>query len=113
KDAGIDTEFVQDNLSVSKPRGTLRGLHFQFEPFAQIKLVSVPKGVALDVVVDLRRSSPTFGQHFSIELSADEGNQLYVPAGFAHGFATREPDTHFVYKVSAYYSPKHDSGIRF
>lgn len=113
KDAGIDTAFVQDNLSVSKPRGTLRGLHFQWQPAAQVKLVSVPKGSALDAVVDLRKSSSTFGQHFSVTLSADEGNQLYVPAGFAHGFITLEPDTHFFYKVSSFYSPQHDAGIRF
>lgn len=112
-EANIEVDFVQDNLSLSKPSGTLRGLHFQREPFAQVKLVSVPKGAALDVVVDLRRSSPTFGQHFSIELTAEEGNQLYIPAGFAHGFLTLQPDTHFVYKVSAYYSPEQDTGIRF
>jgi dTDP-4-dehydrorhamnose 3,5-epimerase len=112
-EVGIHIDFVQDNLSVSKPPGTLRGLHFQKEPFAQAKLVSVIKGAALDVVVDLRLSSSTFGQHFSILLSADEGNQVLVPIGFAHGFITLEPDTILSYKVSNYHSPEHDSGIRF
>ena len=111
--AGIDAVFVQDNVSVSASPGTLRGLHFQKEPFAQAKLVSVMQGAARDVVVDIRQSSPTFGQHFSILLSAEEGNQLYVPIGFAHGFLTLEPHTMLSYKVSNYYSPEHDSGIRF
>jgi len=112
-DAGITTDFVQDNLSVSRPRGTLRGLHFQREPLAQIKLVSVIKGAALDVIVDLRHASPTFGQHFSIVLSEEDGNQVLIPAGFAHGFLTLEPDTVLSYKVSNSYSPEHDAGIRF
>lgn len=112
-EAGIDTDFVQDNLSLSKPSGTLRGLHFQRPPMAQAKLVSVLKGAALDVVVDLRRSSATFGRHFAIELSEQAGLQLFVPPGFAHGFVTAKPDTLFAYKASNYYSPGHDSGIRF
>jgi dTDP-4-dehydrorhamnose 3,5-epimerase len=110
---GIDADFVQDNLSLSKPAGTLRGLHFQREPKAQAKLVGVLKGVVRDVVVDLRRSSKTYGQPFSILLSEAEGNQLFVPVGFAHGFVTLEPNTLFVYKVSNYYSAEHDTGIRF
>ena len=112
-DAGLNVDFVQDNVSLSKSPGTLRGLHFQKEPFAQVKLVSVVLGAARDVVVDLRRSSPTFGRHFSILLSAEEGNQVFVPIGFAHGFLTLEPDTMLSYKVSNYYSPEHDFGIRF
>lgn len=112
-EAGLNVDFVQDNISVSKPRGTLRGLHFQKEPLAQVKLVSVVRGAARDVVVDIRQSSPTFGQNFSVVLSAEEGNQIFVPVGFAHGFLTLEPDTVLSYKVSAYYSPDHDSGIRF
>jgi dTDP-4-dehydrorhamnose 3,5-epimerase len=112
-EAGITATFVQENISLSLEAGTLRGLHFQMEPAAQAKLVSVIKGAARDVVVDLRRRSERFGQHFSIVLSEDEGNQLYVPAGFAHGFITLEPDTLFAYKVSSYYSPEHDAGIRF
>jgi dTDP-4-dehydrorhamnose 3,5-epimerase len=112
-DAGLNVDFVHDNVSVSKSPGTLRGLHFQRAPFAQVKLVSVMQGAARDVVVDIRRSSPTFGRHFSIVLSAEEGNQIFVPIGFAHGFLTLEPDTMLSYKVSNYYLPEHDSGIRF
>jgi dTDP-4-dehydrorhamnose 3,5-epimerase len=111
--AGVDVAFVQDNVSVSKPRGTLRGLHYQKEPFAQAKLVGVLAGSIRDVAVDLRRSSPTFGRHFSVRLSADEGNQIFVPVGFAHAFLTLEPDTMIFYKVSNFYSPEHDAGIRF
>ena len=111
--AGIQADFVQDNLSLSKADGTLRGLHFQRQPVAQAKLVGVLKGAALDVVVDLRRSSKTFGRHFFIALSEAEGNQLFVPIGFAHGFVTLMPDTLVAYKTSAYYSPEHDAGIRF
>jgi dTDP-4-dehydrorhamnose 3,5-epimerase len=113
KQAGINVDFVQDNLSYSKPRGTLRGLHFQTEPFAQVKLVSVVKGTVRDVVVDIRHSSLTFGRHVSILLSAEEGNQVLIPIGYAHGFVTLEPDTMLSYKASNYYSPEHDSGIRF
>jgi dTDP-4-dehydrorhamnose 3,5-epimerase len=112
-EAGIQTDFVQDNLSLSKAKGTLRGLHFQRQPFAQAKLIGVLKGAARDVVVDLRRSSSTFGRHFSIALSEAEGNQLFMPIGFAHGFVTLMRDTLVAYKSSAYYSPEHDSGIRF
>jgi dTDP-4-dehydrorhamnose 3,5-epimerase len=112
-DAGITDEFVQENISLSRSPGTLRGLHFQRGPLAQAKLLFVVKGAALDVVVDLRRSSETFGQHMSIVLSDAEGNQLYVPAGFAHGFITLEPDTVFFYKVSQCYSVDHEAGIRF
>jgi len=112
-DAGLNVDFVQDNVSVSNSPGTLRGLHFQKEPFAQVKLVSVVQGAARDVVVDIRHSSPTFGQHVSILLTVEEGNQVFVPIGFAHGFLTLDPDTMLSYKVSNYYSPQHDSGIRF
>jgi dTDP-4-dehydrorhamnose 3,5-epimerase len=108
---GIGEEFVQDNLSLSKPAGTVRGLHFQAPPFAQAKLVRVARGRILDVVVDLRRSSPTFGKHVAIELSAENRQQLYVPVGFAHGFCTLEPDTEVQYKVSAPYSGPHDRGL--
>ena len=112
-EAGIPTRFVQDNTSLSKFAGTLRGLHFQQQPFAQTKLVAVLKGAVRDVVVDLRRNSHTFGRYFSIELSEDEGNQLYVPVGFAHGLITLRPDTLIAYKVTSYYSAAHDTGIRF
>jgi dTDP-4-dehydrorhamnose 3,5-epimerase len=111
--AGVDVVFVQDNVSVSKPRGTLRGLHYQREPYGQAKLVGVLSGSIRDVAVDLRRDSPTFGQHFSVLLSAEEGNQIFVPVGFAHAFLTLEPDTMIFYKVSNFYSPEHDAGIRF
>jgi dTDP-4-dehydrorhamnose 3,5-epimerase len=110
---GVDADFVQDNISLSKQAGTLRGLHFQAAPMAQAKLVQVLKGEALDVVVDLRRSSATFGRYFSIVLREAEGNQLFVPIGFAHGFVTLKADTLVAYKVSNFYSPAHDTGIRF
>lgn len=113
EEAGISLEFVQDNLSYSKARLTLRGLHFQTPPCAQAKIVSVVRGAVLDVIVDLRQGSQTFGQHLATVLSADEGTQLFVPVGFAHGFVTRAPHTIFAYKVSAYYAPDHDTGIRF
>lgn len=110
---GIAVEFVQDNISFSASAGTLRGLHFQRPPFAQAKLVSILKGSVIDVVVDLRKDSLTFAQHVSVRLSSEQGNQLFVPEGFAHGFLTLEPDTLFAYKVSAYYSPEHESGIKW
>lgn len=110
-DAGIIVEFVQDNHSLSAAVGTVRGLHFQAEPFAQAKLVRVTRGRILDVAVDLRRSSPTYGKHVAIELSANNGRQLFVPVGFAHGFCTLEPDTEIQYKVSSYYSAAHDHGL--
>lgn len=110
-EAGVTSDFIQDNHSRSGPVGTVRGLHFQRPPFAQAKLVRVLKGAILDVAVDLRRGSPTFGQHVAVELSASAWNQLFVPAGFAHGFCTLEPDTEVFYKVDAYYSAEHDGGI--
>jgi dTDP-4-dehydrorhamnose 3,5-epimerase len=112
-DAGVDVDFVQDNHSLSATVGTVRGLHFQSDPFAQAKLIRVVRGKILDVVVDLRHSSLTFGKHVAIELSADNGCQLFVPVGFAHGFCTLEPNTEIVYKVSAYYSAAHDHGLRW
>ena len=112
-DAGIDLTFVQQNLSLSKKKGTVRGLHFQSEPMAQAKLVSVLRGAVCDVVVDLRRSSETYGRHFTILLDEKGTTQLFVPAGFAHGFVTLQPNTLFLYSVSNYYSPRHEGGIRF
>ena len=112
-EAGIDAEFVQDNHSLSTAVGTLRGLHFQTPPFAQTKLVWVVRGRILDVVVDLRRSSLTYGRHAAVELSAENGRQLFIPAGFAHGFCTLEPNTEIQYKVSAYYSAPHDKGLAY
>ena len=111
--AGIGQEFVQDNQSCSSARGTVRGLHFQIPPFAQAKLVRVLRGRILDVVVDLRRASPSYGRHLSVELSADTGDQLYVPAGFAHGFCTLAADTEVLYKVDAVYSAEHDRGVNW
>lgn len=110
---GINCRFVQDNQSRSVRKGTLRGLHFQRPPAAQAKLVTVLRGKILDVVVDVRADSPTFGKHVSIELSAESGHQGYIPVGFAHGFFTLEDDVLVMYKVSDYYSPAHDGGIRW
>lgn len=108
---GIDVDFIQDNHSLSVSKGTVRGLHFQGPPFAQDKLIRVVAGAIFDVAVDLRRSSPTYGQHVTARLSAKDWNQLLVPAGFAHGFMTLEPDCEVIYKASARYSPEHDAGI--
>jgi dTDP-4-dehydrorhamnose 3,5-epimerase len=111
REAGIDADFCQDNLSHSAPVNTVRGLHFQTPPHAQAKLVSVLKGRILDVVVDVRKSSPTFRRHLTIELSAEGGEMVFVPRGFAHGYATLAPDTTVLYKVDAHYAPAHDAGI--
>ena len=111
QEVGINCNFVQDNHSLSRDIGTLRGLHFQTPPFEQDKLIRVLKGRILDVAVDLRKSSTTFGQHLSVELSGDNWKQLFIPSGFAHGFLTLEPDTEVFYKVTKFYSPAHDSGI--
>ncbi len=112
-EAGITLDFVQDNHSLSAVVGTLRGLHFQAPPFAQDKLVRVPRGRILDVAVDIRASSPDFGKFVAVELSAENWWQLLVPAGFAHGFVTLEPDTEVLYKVNAPYAPEHDRGVAF
>lgn len=109
--AGIADDFVQENQSYSAEAGTLRGLHFQPPPHAQAKLVRCLRGRIWDVAVDLRRASPTFGRHVAAELSPDNWRQLYIPAGFAHGFVTLEPDTEVLYQVTAYYAPECDRGI--
>jgi len=109
--AGLGCRFVQDNLSLSRAAGTLRGLHFQKPPHAQGKLVGVLRGAILDVAVDLRCGSPTYGQHVGVELSAERGNQLFVPVGFAHGFWTLEPDTLVSYKVTDFYDAGCDAGV--
>ena len=111
EDAGIRDVFVQDNVSRSTNSGTFRGLHFQAPPHAQAKLVRVGRGRILDVVVDLRPSSPSYKAHICIEISSADGALLYVPKGLAHGFCTLEPDTEVVYKASAYYAPQAEGGI--
>lgn len=108
--AGITEDWVQDNQSISAA-GVLRGLHFQRPPHAQAKLVRVARGRALDVVVDLRRDSATFGQHTSTLLTAERANMLYVPVGFAHGFLALDDDTLFLYKCSDYYNPGAEGGL--
>ncbi|GGE71740.1 dTDP-4-dehydrorhamnose 3,5-epimerase [Priestia taiwanensis] len=108
---GITCTFVQDNVSFSKEAGTLRGLHFQREPKAQAKLVSVLAGAIYDVIVDLRHESPTFKRWQGYVLSEHNHRQLFVPRGFAHGFCTLVPNTIVMYKVDEYYSKEHDSGI--
>ncbi len=108
-----DIRFVQHNQSLSRPKGTVRGLHFQLEPAAQGKLVRCPRGSILDVAVDLRSSSPTYGRHVAVELSGDNGKQLWIPAGFAHGFCTLEADSEVFYMVTSLYSPAHDRGLRW
>ena len=110
---GVDVEFLQDNHSLSRDVGTLRGLHFQAPPHAQAKLVGCLRGRFLDAVVDARRGSPTYGQHLAIELSFENGLQLFVPAGFLHGFVTREPDTVIFYKVDNHYSATADGAVRW
>ncbi len=112
-DLGIDLEFVQENHSYSRRRGTLRGLHFQKPPAAQTKLLSVVHGSIVDVAVDLRVGSPSFGRHVKIELSAAASDQLLCPKGFAHGILTMEPDTELIYKVDNYYAPDLDAGVRW
>ena len=108
---GIAVGFVQENHSFSAAQGVVRGLHFQTPPAAQAKLVRVAAGAILDVAVDIRAGSRSFGRHVAVVLSADLGNQLFVPEGFAHGFCTLVPDTHVLYKVNRYYSAEHDGGI--
>ena len=108
---GIGCRFIQDNQSLSVKVGTLRGLHFQIPPFAQAKLVRVLKGAIFDVAIDIRSRSATFGRFAAATLSADNGQQLFVPAGFAHGFCTLAPDTEVLYKVDAPYSREHERGL--
>lgn len=110
---GIMVDFVQDNMSFSAQKGTLRGLHWQNAPMAQSKLVSCTKGVVIDVAVDIRKGSPTYKQWVSVELSAENKRQFFIPQGFAHGFLTLTDDVEFRYKVDNFYSKEQDRGIRF
>lgn len=111
--AGIDLEFVQDNHSFSAKRGTVRGLHFQSPPAAQAKLIRCGRGSLLDVAVDIRVGSPTYGKWVAEQLSFTNGHQLYVPVGFAHGFITLEPDSEIIYKCSSFYTPNCEGVIQF
>jgi dTDP-4-dehydrorhamnose 3,5-epimerase len=111
REHGIDLDFVQDNQAFSAATHVLRGLHFQLQPTTQAKLVRVSRGAIVDVAVDIRRGSPHYGKHVAVRLTADAGNQLFVPEGFAHGYCTLEPNTEVTYKVNRYYSPEHDRGL--
>jgi dTDP-4-dehydrorhamnose 3,5-epimerase len=110
---GVHADLVQDNHSLSVEKGVVRALHYQIAPMAQHKLLRVTRGAIMDVAVDIRRGSPTFGRHVTARLDADNWQQILVPIGFAHGFVTLEPNTEVMYKVSAYYSPAHERGIRW
>lgn len=112
-EAGLDVAFVQDNHSMSEETGTLRGLHFQAPPHAQAKLVRCGRGRLFDVAVDIRKGSPTYGKWFGLELSFDNGLQLFVPEGFLHGFMTLEPMTEVIYKCNDYYAPEADGAVRW
>lgn len=113
EEIGITTTFVQDNMSFSAQKGTLRGLHFQNAPMAQAKLVSCTRGTVIDVAVDIRKGSPTYKQWVAVELSAENKKQFFIPRGFAHGFLTLTDDVEFRYKVDNLYSKEHDRGIRY
>lgn len=112
KALGYQVNFIQDNESKSS-KGVLRGLHYQLEPYSQAKLLRVIEGSVLDVAVDIRKSSPTFGQHVAVELTEKNKHQLFVPHGFAHGFVVLSDSATLAYKVDNYYAPEHDRGIAF
>lgn len=113
RDAGIDADFVQDNHSLSVERGVIRGMHFQIPPSTQGKLVRVVRGAIIDVIVDIRKGSPTYGEHSAVELSAENWRQLWVPVGFAHGFCTLTENCEVLYKVDGYYDRDCDKGLAF
>jgi dTDP-4-dehydrorhamnose 3,5-epimerase len=112
-EAGLEARFVQINNSLSRDRGTLRGMHYQLEPSAEVKVVRAIRGALWDAILDLRPESPTFGRSFGAELNAENRRIMYVPRGFAHGFLTLEPDTETLYLVSAYYDPDRERGVRW
>jgi dTDP-4-dehydrorhamnose 3,5-epimerase len=111
--SGLETRWEQESLSFNEQRFTIRGLHFQLPPVAETKIVRVTRGAAMDVALDLRRESPTFGRHVAIELSAEKGNAVYIPAGFAHGFQTLEDDTLLEYKINVGYRTELAAGVRW
>lgn len=113
EEIGIGVDFVQDNMSFSAQKGTLRGLHWQNAPIAQSKLVSCTRGKVIDVAVDIRKDSPTYGEWVSVELSEENKRQFFIPQGFAHGFLTLTDNVEFRYKVDNFYSKEHDRGIRY
>ena len=113
KELGINVDFLQENHSFSWKSGTLRGLHFQAPPDAQAKLVRCGQGAIFDVAVDIRKGSPTFGQWQGYELNEENGHQLYVPVGFAHGFVTLKPRSEIIYKCTGYYAPEAEGSIRW
>jgi len=110
---GLETRIAQCSVSFNRRKGTLRGMHFQASPFEEVKLVRCDRGAIYDVIIDLRRESPTFKKHFGIQLDVWNGNMLYVPAGFAHGFQTLEDDTEVFYQISQMYSAEHARGVRW
>jgi dTDP-4-dehydrorhamnose 3,5-epimerase len=110
---GIDIAFIQDNHSLSRDVGVVRGLHFQSPPHAQDKLVRAGAGVIYDVAVDIRKGSPTYGEWLGVELSAENGKQVFIPKGFLHGFATRAPNSELLYKCSDVYAPECDGAVDF
>lgn len=112
-EAGLETRFVQINNSLSRDQGTLRGMHYQLDPSAEVKVVRALSGALWDAILDLRQGSPTFGQSFGAELSGQNRRMMYVPRGFAHGFLTLEADTEALYLVSAFYDPARERGVRW
>lgn len=110
---GLDTNIVQCNLSYNNKKGTLRGMHYQSEPYGETKFVRCVKGALYDVIIDIRKESKTYGKWIGVELSEKNGRALYIPAGFAHGFQTLEDDTLMIYQVSEFYTPGYEKGIRW